>query len=68
MSTLQLLNAKIDLLIEQSTRLRNEVKLLRFRESELLAERDTLIQKNEAAMERVEAIINRLKQAGASHE
>lgn len=68
MSTLQLLNAKIDLLIEQSARLRNEVQLLRFRESELLAERDTLIQKNEAAMERVEAIINRLKQAGASHE
>lgn len=68
MSTLQLLNAKIDLLIEQSARLRNEVKLLRFRESELLAERDILIQKNEAAMERVEAIINRLKQAGASHE
>lgn len=68
MSSLQLLNAKIDLLIEQSARLREEVRALRFRESELLAERDELILKNEAAMERVEAIISRLKQAGASHE
>lgn len=68
MSSLQLLNAKIDLLIEQSARLREEVRVLRFRESELLAERDELILKNEAAMERVEAIISRLKQAGASHE
>lgn len=68
MSSLQLLNAKIDLLIEQSARLREEVRALRFRESELLAERDELILKNEAAMERVKAIISRLKQAGASHE
>ncbi len=68
MSSLQLLNEKIDLLIQQSARLREEVKALRFRESELLAERDELILKNQAAMERVEAIIHRLKQAGAGHE
>lgn len=68
MSSLQLLNAKIDLLIEQSARLREEVRALRFRENELLAERDELILKNEAARERVEAIIGRLKQAGAGHE
>ncbi|GEM_PF-2252751 len=68
MSSLQLLNAKIDLLIEQSARLREEVRALRFRENQLLAERDELILKNEAARERVEAIIGRLKQAGAGHE
>lgn len=65
---MQLLHAKIDALIEQSAHLREEVRALRFRENELLAERDDLLLKNEAAKERVEAIISRLKQAGAGHE
>lgn len=62
---MQKLAEHVELLIEQSARLREEMQALRFRESQLLAERDELIAKNDTAKERIEAILQRLKQSGA---
>lgn len=55
------LEDKIDRLIDQSTRLAAENTALREREASLLRERSKLLEKNEQARVRVEAMISRLR-------
>lgn len=55
------LEAKLDELIRQCTRLQQENAQLKARESEWQQERVRLIEKNELARTRVEAMITRLK-------
>lgn len=60
-STLQQLSDKLDQLIEQCEALHGDNMLLRQREQEWLSERTELIEKNNQARTRVEAVINHLK-------
>ena len=53
--------ADLDQLIELCKRLKKENSYLRERESDLLRERSALIEKNDLARSKVEAMINRLK-------
>lgn len=58
------LEDKIDRLISQSTRLAADNTALREREASLLRERSKLLEKNEQARARVEAMISRLRGLG----
>ncbi len=58
------LEDKIDKLIDHSTRLAAENSALREREANLLRERSKLLEKNEQARARVEAMISRLRGLG----
>ena len=58
---LQNLEAKLDLLIQQSNRLADENRLLKQQQSTWLVERTRLTEKNDLARIRVEAMIGRLK-------
>lgn len=60
-SSLSALEAKLDRLIQLCERLRQENRQLREQESGWLRERTRLIEKNELARTRVEAMISRLK-------
>jgi len=55
------LETRVEELIRACTRLRDENTSLRNRQDLLIAERATLIEKNELARSRVEAMITRLK-------
>jgi cell division protein ZapB len=55
-------------LLAHCEQLRLENQSLRAREQELLAERDSLIQKNEQARTRIEAMVMRLKGLGDPNE
>lgn len=59
--TLKPLESKIDELIAFCAHLQHENETLRTRESGLLKERTELIEKNQAARQKVESIISRLK-------
>jgi cell division protein ZapB len=59
--TLQELSDKLDQLITQCEKLQGDNVLLRQREQEWLSERVDLIEKNNQARARVEAVINNLK-------
>jgi cell division protein ZapB len=58
---LQLFEARIDELVTLTMQLREENRALRQRLDGLMAERATLLQKNEQVRARVEAMIGRLK-------
>ncbi|MBE9562717.1 MAG: TIGR02449 family protein [Proteobacteria bacterium] len=58
---LQLLETKIDALIEISENLADENKVLRQNQIELMSERDTLLEKNAVACSRIEDMLTRLK-------
>jgi cell division protein ZapB len=58
---LQLLESKLDLLIEQCSKLGEENSHLKEQQSEWQGERVRLVEKNELARTRVEAMISRLK-------
>jgi cell division protein ZapB len=60
-STIEQLEAKLDKLIELCSRLQSENHNLRDRETALLRERSKLLEKNEMARSKVEAMISRLK-------
>lgn len=60
-SHLQTLDVKLDQLIQLCTQLQRENQELQARESDWLRERTRLIEKNELARTRVEAMIGRLK-------
>jgi cell division protein ZapB len=60
-TSLSALEAKLDRLIQLCERLRQENKKLREQETGWLRERTRLIEKNELARARVEAMITRLK-------
>lgn len=60
-TSLKTLEAKIDELIAFAAHLQQENESLRERESNLLAERATLIEKNQVVRQRVETIVSRLK-------
>ncbi len=60
-SDLQQLEEKIDRLISVCDQLQAENQSLRDREAVLLKERSQLVEKNETARSRVEAMITRLK-------
>ena len=57
----QALEEKIDYLIRICNRLGEENRALRERQSSLIAERATLVEKSELARSRVEAMIARLR-------
>lgn len=63
---LHALEVRVEELIRACQHLKNENRSLRAREETLLAERAGLIEKNESARDRVEAMINRLKSLEAS--
>ncbi|KZY30428.1 TIGR02449 family protein [Alcanivorax sp. HI0083] len=58
---LRQLEARVDDLLRISARLRQENQALHDRESKLVEERAQLLKKNDAARNKVEAIISRLK-------
>jgi len=58
---LQQLEQKIDSLIQVCQRLHEENRLLKNQQTELIQQRSTLLDKNEKAKSRVEAMISRLK-------
>ena len=60
-NNLQLLEQRLDRLIEICNQLQSENSSLREREIALLRERGKLVEKNDLARGRVEAMINRLK-------
>ena len=60
-TNLKTLEAKIDELIAFAAHLQQENKSLRERESNLLTERASLIEKNQVVRQRVETIVSRLK-------
>ncbi len=60
-TNLQQLEQKLDRLIAACARLQAENRSLRERESALIKERSKLIEKNDLARSRVEAMIGRLK-------
>ena len=60
-TNLKTLEAKIDELIAFAAYLQQENKRLRERESNLLTERASLIEKNQLVRQRVETIVSRLK-------
>jgi cell division protein ZapB len=55
------LEARVNELLRHCQRLQDEVTTLRRRQDSLLAERAALLEKNESARIRVEAMITRLK-------
>ena len=57
----QQLSARIDKLLELTRRLADENRSLRQGQEQLVSERAQLLNKNELARSRVEAMINRLK-------
>ena len=63
---LRALEVRVEELIRVSQQLKTENRSLRLREASLLEERAGLIEKNELARDRVEAMINRLKSLEAS--
>ncbi len=58
---LERLEARIDELVEETVRLKEENDSLRAQQGNLATERASLLQKNEQARHRVEAMISRLK-------
>lgn len=64
---LHALEVRVEELIRACGHLKNENRSLRAREEALLAERAGLIEKNELARDRVEAMINRLKSLETSN-
>ena len=58
---LRQLEARVDDLLRISAKLRQENQALQDREGKLVEERDQLLKKNDAARNKVEAIISRLK-------
>ncbi|MCK8516584.1 TIGR02449 family protein [Methylonatrum kenyense] len=58
---LQLLEQRVDQLVELCLRLREENRVLRQSQESLNAERAGLLEKNELARSRIEAMISRLK-------
>ncbi len=61
---LDILAERVDELIETVHRLRRDNQSLKEREQALNAERDRLKEKNLEAKQRLESIINRLRQSG----
>ncbi len=61
----QMLESKLELLIEQCSRLGEENRHLKEQQSEWQGERVRLVEKNELARNRVEAMISRLKRLEA---
>ncbi|KEQ19348.1 TIGR02449 family protein [Endozoicomonas numazuensis] len=55
------LNQKLDYLVAISLKLKEENRLLRAKEQSWLAERAQLMEKNDVARSKVEAMINRLR-------
>ncbi|MGI9274420.1 MAG: TIGR02449 family protein [Endozoicomonas sp.] len=55
------LNQKIDYLVALSQKLKEENRLLRAKEQSWLEERAQLMEKNDVARDRVEAMISRLR-------
>jgi cell division protein ZapB len=58
---LRKLEARLDELVHTIQRLKDENRSLRHQQDSLVSERANLIEKNEMARNRVEAMINRLK-------
>ncbi|MEA2080203.1 MAG: TIGR02449 family protein [Pseudomonadota bacterium] len=58
---LQKLEVRLEELVNSITRLKEENRSLRNQQDSLVSERANLIEKNEIARTRVEAMINRLK-------
>lgn len=58
---LQKLELRLEELVQSITRLKDENRSLRNQQESMVAERASLIEKNELARNRVEAMINRLK-------
>jgi cell division protein ZapB len=58
---LQKLEVRLEELVNSITRLKEENRSLRNQQDSLVSERANLIEKNEMARTRVEAMINRLK-------
>jgi len=58
---LKLLEAKLDILISTCQRLTEENKTLREQQTNLMAEREVLMEKNTVARTRIEGMIARLK-------
>ncbi|ASF45422.1 TIGR02449 family protein [Methylovulum psychrotolerans] len=65
---LQELEEKLDRLIEQYQAVKNDNRLLRLREQELLEEKTQLLEKSALARSRVEAMITRLKALEQAHD
>lgn len=65
---LQELEEKLDRLIEQFQAVKNDNRLLRLREQELLEEKAQLLEKSALARGRVEAMITRLKALEQAHD
>ena len=61
LAQVQQLSARIDKLLELTRRLADENRCLRQGQEQLVSERAQLLNKNELARSRVEAMINRLK-------
>ena len=61
LAQVQQLSARIDKLLELTRRLADENRSLRQGQEQLVSERAQLLNKNELARSRVEAMINRLK-------
>ena len=61
LSQVEQLNSRLDKLLELVRRLADENRSLRQGQEQLAAERAQLLNKNELARSRVEAMINRLK-------
>jgi cell division protein ZapB len=56
---------KLDRLIELCQQLKNENQTLREREADLVGERGQLLEKNEMARQKIETMINRLRNVAA---
>ena len=56
---------KLDRLIELCQNLKSENQGLRARESDLVGEREQLLEKNEMARQKIETMINRLRNVAA---
>jgi cell division protein ZapB len=65
---LQELEEKLNRLIEQYQAVKNDNRLLRLREQELLEEKTQLLEKSALARSRVEAMITRLKALEQAHD
>lgn len=55
------LEQRVDLLLSQNARLRDENQMLRHSQEQLVAERAQLLEKTELARARIESMISRLK-------
>ena len=65
MNTPENFEEKLDRLIELSQQLKAENKALREREAGLVGERGQLLEKNELARQKIQTMINRLKNMSA---